>query len=460
MTTTYFSFLSAFLHTLGDNLSTFFAGESDIFSHFRSYQRLFETYATGFGPFGWTLYGFSLLCLTGIVICLGLVTVYWVRRLLSRRAVMAQNIEGGVETSSPATRFPALTGLDERFAANPPLLPESEEQRITLEQICLDFRDYCACSFQLYYEIGLVRGFVSALASTHLLLLEGISGTGKTSLPCRFAAFLGGNADVIPVEPSWREKSELLGYYNDFNREYKQTPFLESLYRALYETGIHFLVLDEVNLSRIEYYFAEFLSLLELPEEEQRLIPLIGKGEEKDPAKLRDGKLPLGSNVYFVGTANHDESTFAITDKVYDRAFALPFSHQGEPFEGADCHPIFLSHRRLEELFAQACEEYALTEESRGKLDRLFALFANTFGLIIGNRIRHQAESFLPAYQACGGTLDDAFDAFLVSKILKKIDSFGAEKRSKLGSIMPQIREIFGMDALPDFIKGLQERSI
>ncbi len=460
MNTTYFAFLSALMRAIGDNVATFFAGESDFMSHFRIYQNTFETYATGFGPFGWTLYGFSLLLLVGLLLSLGLFVTYLIQRLpYSKKAVTVSAMaKGASQEVTPATRFPKLCALDDLFALNPPL-PLIEEENLSLEKICNDFREYCAHDWGLYYEIGLIRCFVSALASTKLLLLEGVSGTGKTSLPCRFADFIGGKADVVPVEPSWREKTELLGYYNDFNHEYHHTPFLESLYHALYENGIHFIVLDEVNLSRIEYYFAEFLSVLELPEEDKRVIPLIGKVESGDPKKFHDGSLPLGKNVYFIGTANHDESTFAITDKVYDRAMSLPFSPQRQTFEAEAKHPIYVSHAKMMDLFSQAREERPLQEDCMAKLESLFAYLEKEIGLVVGNRIRAQMQRFLPVYQACGGSETEAIDSLLVSKVLRKFEGMGSSKIEKIPLILSQIEALFGKDALPMSIEFLQKRS-
>lgn len=448
MNTTYFSFLSALLQRMGDNLADFFAGDRDIIAHFQRYQTVFETYANGFGPLGWTLYGFSLCFLIGILLSLGLLIASLIRRLALKKASAATAAQSEGEHITAPTRFPALSAMDKEWEQNPPA-PMASQEGITLHDLCANFRQCCASQWGLFYDLTLIRCFVSSLASTRLLLLEGVSGTGKTSLPCRFAQYLGGRADVIPVEPSWREKSELLGYYNDFNHEYRQTPFLESLYRALNEDGIHFIVLDEINLSRIEYYFAEFLSLLELPEGENRVISLIGSEDPQDPKWVRKGKLPLADNIWFIGTANQDESTFAITDKVYDRAMPLPFSRQGIPFEAESAKPMTITYKQLKELFRETQESFTFSAKAQEDIDRFLDFLERRFGLVVGNRIRDQFLRFLPVYCACGGEEEEALDYLFANKVLRKLGASHLGKEAEISQISTQIDIIFGTESMP-----------
>ena len=91
------------------------------------------------------------------------------------------------------------------------------------------------------------------------MILEGISGTGKTSLPYAMGKFFGNDAAIISVQPSWRDRSEMVGYLNEFTKKFNETD-LKELYETTYREDLNFIVLDELNLARIEYYFAEFLS--------------------------------------------------------------------------------------------------------------------------------------------------------------------------------------------------------
>ena len=152
------------------------------------------------------------------------------------------------------------------------------------------------------------------------MILEGISGTGKTSLPYAMGKFFGHDSHIIAVQPSWRDRAEMMGYLNEFTKKFNETEFLESIYETTYRNDPNFVVLDEMNLARVEYYFAEFLSLLEMPDTDQWLIDIVPDTQPGDPNHLVKGKMLLPQNVWFIGTANKDDSTFTITDKVYDRA--------------------------------------------------------------------------------------------------------------------------------------------
>jgi hypothetical protein len=126
----------------------------------------------------------------------------------------------------------------------------------------------------LYYAERDVRAFLGGLAMTRLMLLQGISGTGKTSLPLAFASAVGGGIEIVEVQAGWRDRQDLVGYYNAFHRHYYATNFLQALYSAgtpAYRDRLFLMVLDEINLSRPEQFFADFLSALEQPMEERRL---------------------------------------------------------------------------------------------------------------------------------------------------------------------------------------------
>ncbi|MBR2511233.1 MAG: hypothetical protein IKB59_03625, partial [Alphaproteobacteria bacterium] len=156
-----------------------------------------------------------------------------------------------------------------------------------LNLFCRNFMIHAQEKDNLYYDMKTIATFVAGLNASRIMILEGISGTGKTSLPCAFARFLGDKTltTVIPVQPSWKDKYDLLGFYNDFSHKFKETDFLKALYTALYDNQrIHIIMLDEMNLSRIEYYFADFLSVLEL-EQSDRYINLLPGGKSSDVLK-------------------------------------------------------------------------------------------------------------------------------------------------------------------------------
>lgn len=109
-----------------------------------------------------------------------------------------------------------------------------------------------------------LRDFLALVRTHDLIVLAGDSGSGKTSLVREVAESIGGRCTVIPVKPNWTGPEDLLGYYNPIERSYQPTPFLQALQAAEKEPDVpHFICLDEMNLARVEYYFADFLSLLE-----------------------------------------------------------------------------------------------------------------------------------------------------------------------------------------------------
>lgn len=114
------------------------------------------------------------------------------------------------------------------------------------------------------YTRAQLRNFLALLRTNDLIVLAGDSGSGKTSLVKSVAAAIGGRCTIVPVKPNWTGSEDLLGYYNPIERRYHPSLFLMALLEAAREPDIpHFICLDEMNLARVEYYFADFLSLLE-----------------------------------------------------------------------------------------------------------------------------------------------------------------------------------------------------
>lgn len=131
----------------------------------------------------------------------------------------------------------------------------------------------------ILYPRHIIENFITLLRTKDLIVLAGDSGSGKTNLVKSFAKAVGGKSIIIPVKPNWTSSEDLLGYYNPLEKKYLATPFLEALLEAQRNPEIpYFICLDEMNLARIEYYFADFLSLLESRNEEPE-ITLYSDGE-------------------------------------------------------------------------------------------------------------------------------------------------------------------------------------
>ena len=232
----------------------------------------------------------------------------------------------------------------------------------TLEELVELFRNFAASKLKLYYTSNMIRLFISGLSATKLVILQGISGTGKTSLAYAWGKFIRNDAIIASVQPSWRDRTELFGYFNEFTKKFNETEVLKWMYLAGYTDDVYVTVLDEMNIARVEYYFAEMLSILEMPSRDEWVIELVPSSWDTDPKKLEAGKLHIPGNMWYIGTINNDDSTFAVTDKVYDRAMPIDINDKGQVFDPIDTDSMNINSSYLEGLFAKAKQEHPLTD--------------------------------------------------------------------------------------------------
>ena len=318
--------------------------------------------------------------------------------------------------------FPGLCKID---TIHEIVLQEDFANDINLATLCEQFRNYLASRERLYYDMPTIRAFVAGLSASRLIILEGLSGTGKSSLARYFSDYISEDSFFEPVQATWRDRTSLLGFYNDFSKTYNETEFLKRLYDATYKTHhMNVMVLDEVNISRVEYYFADFLSILEYPVDKWALKIMQLPYDFDPPLHLEDGILKIPANTRFIATANKDDSTFTITDKVYDRAITISFDDQNIPFEvNEEINKITLSYDKLTSLFNEASNDkrYKLSEEDLTKFRSLINYTYQNFDITIGNRIMHQLEILVPVYVACGGKKEEALDFMFSRKVLSKL---------------------------------------
>ena len=322
----------------------------------------------------------------------------------------------------PNDMFPSLSGIDYVRNDEYEVTPEID---ITLEEFALQFQSFCCNRHKIYYGLPLIRSFVSGMAVSRLLVLEGLSGTGKSMLPRMFCEFTGSRKFFSPVQATWRDKSDLLGFYSEFTKTFKTTDFLLNLYDAAYSDKVNMMVLDEMNISRIEYYFADFLSILEYPAEDWKVKVYEPELNQVLPKRLEGGYITIPPTTWFIGTANTDDSTFTITDKVYDRAIILNFREKFMPIESDyKSDPIEISSEKLVELFTQAKakEENCLNEEELAKFLKICDFMKDEFEISFGNRIMVQMQNFVPVYVAMGGTKEAALDFLFATKVLRKAE--------------------------------------
>jgi 5-methylcytosine-specific restriction protein B len=279
-----------------------------------------------------------------------------------------------------------------------------------------------------HYPNGEVRRFHAALnflKDKHFVILSGLSGTGKTQLALKYARAVHGlkteEADdpllfVCPVRPEWTDPSGLTGYNDVLKNQYVVPPFLEAvLVATAHRESPVFVILDELNLARVEYYLSDVLSCIETRSPLQlhsESVPLEGTTGTSIRAELR-----LPSNLYIIGTINIDETINPVSDKVLDRASVIDMSQVDLPG-----FLVGLEVRCPELKAARAAAEPKLTE--------IHGLM-QAHGLGFGYRVIEECVRYHAFDAAHMHTLpDDVTDQLLVQKILVKLR--GADRQRTL----------------------------
>ena len=347
-------------------------------------------------------------------------------------------------------RFPQLYRLD-KLNKKTKIVNYNNTQ--TLPELVDDFRCFSASQLHLYYSVEMIRVFFGGLACGKMLIFQGISGTGKTSLAYAWSKFNKSDPCIASVQPSWRDRTDFFGYMNEFTKRFNETGALVELYSALYDDRCHTIVLDEMNLARVEYYFAEVLSILEMPNRAEWNVSLVTNTVENDPVKLNNGKIRLNGNVWYIGTINNDDSTFAVTDKVYDRAMPIDINTKINPFDCRNQEALDLNSVYLESLFKKACEDYPISEKSLKSLSQIDNFMITNFKISFGNRIMKQLNIFVPVTVACGGDEVAGIDYFVAKKILRKLEQQNiAYIRDAIDPFIDELNRLFGKDKMKECI--------
>ena len=492
--TAYFEYLRQLIIRFFSDLGVWFGKAcgspwADVPNNFRDYGSMLNVASRDFGFWGWFFWVLFLVLFIAFIGGLGFLAflgirkyVRFVRRELDKDELRAQverlnyelytatqekdkilNLKVGYmglkpgEEAAPkeegaasvadtsGTRFPKLSSVDASYRGIDMDIPF--RQGLSLEEICNAFRNYAASKHGLYYTIDAIRQLFAGMATSKLIILEGISGTGKTSLAWVLGEFFGNPTSIIPVQPSWKDRSELLGYYNEFTKKFNESEFLKALYTVGYRQDLAIITLDEMNLARIEYYFAEFLSIMEMRDTAAWQLDLIPNSLPNDPVNLKEGKLTIPQNVVFFGTANNDDSTFTISDKVYDRAISLFFDDKGRPFQASAQEAMPIPYNQLRALYDEGIRQFPISETMNQKFSELDNFVIKKFKLAFGNRILKQLESFIPCYVACGGKEVDGFDFIFANKILKKFEALNlAFLKDELKQLDAQLDKLYGKD--------------
>ncbi len=358
-----------------------------------------------------------------------------------------------VDRSDARTPFPLCSGLDDDPDLQSPPLPQrgrgrSSKPRTSLADMVGQLQALMASAEEpRFYALDDIRDFLAGMASSRILVLQGLSGTGKTSLPIAIAEAMEYPYEVVEVAAGWRENQDLIGDYNAFDKRFGETKYLAALYRALTPAGQlkpSLIVLDEMNLSHPEHYFSDVLSAMELPRSRRRLPLRIPADAVNLPRHVQDREIPLAENVWFIGTSNRDETTVALADKIYDRShiMELPVRHPSVSPGPAALPPI--SYKELNASF-----EEAVSDPSGAKgldrvlraLDMLSPMLNDQFDVAWGNRLPLMMGNYVPVMIASGSTTECAFDRVMATKVLRKIEGRYEFKLSDLDALEAKIDE-------------------
>lgn len=356
------------------------------------------------------------------------------------------------------SRFVKLTQVDKDYEISSEFTVMQSSDMVNLPELIDRFIKYSASQLHLYYTKEIIARFFAGMATSKVLILEGISGTGKTSLPYAMGKFFNKETSIISVQPSWRDRAELLGYLNEFTKKFNETDFLKAVYQAGYSDKPNFIVLDEMNLARIEYYFAEFLSVMEMPDVHEWKIDLVPASEPSDPKLLINGKLFINQNTWFIGTANKDDSTFTITDKVYDRATPIIINNKAELIDCDYTNNVQMTFDYLDELFKKAQAEITMSTKVMDSFKKVDEYIQQNFKIAFGNRIMKQIKLFVPVYVACGFTEVQGLDYMLANKILRKFESLNLSfLHNELDGLIELLDKLFGKNSFKVSIEYIED---
>lgn len=294
-----------------------------------------------------------------------------------------------------------------------------------------------------------------------LVVLAGISGTGKSLLPELYAAAAGMNFLSVPVQPRWDGPQDVLGFYNYMEGRYKATELARFLWQADrwnntdYDNAfpvdaLNIVLLDEMNLARVEYYFADFLSKLETRRE---INPEDGESRQNAELTLECGAglaprhLFPDFNTFFVGTMNEDETTQMLSDKVIDRSNLLRFGRPSKLAGKTDKQGFLESVQGEPRLSCGIWDKWNAQDKKialnyREQLEELNERFA-TIGRPFGHRVRRSIDAYMHAYPVLGADAEKvAFADQIEMKVLPKLNGleletpgFDAVKDAIIGTI-------------------------
>ena len=300
----------------------------------------------------------------------------------------------------------------------------------------------------LVYKDQFICRFVLSLMTKPFVILSGLSGSGKTQLAIAFAKAMSADVDkqvcIVPVGADWTNREPLLGYPNSLRKNTYVLPesgALQLLIHAVEDPdNPYFLILDEMNLSYVERYFADFLSALESHDR----IPL-WEGNQKGIPK----RIELPRNFFIIGTINVDETTYMFSPKVLDRANVIEFKiDSSEMEEFLEKHPN-PQISTIQSMLSNDAPEFVRVSSSEveADMDSIKGILVDSFKQLkkvnaeFGYRSASEIGRFITLAKNYGGMTDEeAIDAAIVQKLLPKLHG----SRKKLEPVLKALWALCG----------------
>lgn len=293
-----------------------------------------------------------------------------------------------------------------------------------------------------------IQNLYLSLRTKPFVIISGISGTGKTKIVQLFAEAIGATEEsqqfkLIPVRPDWSDSSELLGY-TDIKGDFIKGPLTEMVEQAHEHPELpHFVLLDEMNLARVEYYFSDVLSVMESRKR------VDGEITSSTLITVEGEQLTLPGNLYIIGTVNMDETTHPFSKKVLDRANTIEFNeidlmNFGSMTKSEVVEPIHVSNKVLESSFIHLIDAFSTHEQLiREVSEKLEAInkHLEPIHAQVGYRVRDEI-SFYMAHNAEAENLlsaNDAMDFCIMQKILTRVGGMEAVVRPVLEALETEL---------------------
>lgn len=292
-----------------------------------------------------------------------------------------------------------------------------------------------------YNDEDLINFYIS-VKSSRMTIIEGISGTGKSKLVDLYGRTLGLDTDnrmlIIPVSPGWTDDTDILGFMDSSTMTYRESSI--GLVSFLVEAAKHpdkpyLISFDEMNLAKVEYYFAQFLSILE-NDVNNRVLRIYNPRDEKyvDNSLAYPAEIRLGENLIFCGTINVDESTYRLSDKVLDRANLIKL-HDSDFGVYDDEKPTF---KVVDAVLVDRVKANNMTADELSLLDELNQrLKAINPRFCFAHRVINQIGRYLDSIpeNSIAYTRERALDKLIVQKILTKIRGTEEQVKDLIGYI-------------------------